>query len=83
MTVVKPDVKLGNGRELTFNLMKININEYRSLFDPAQSPQAGDEVIAKTCDISAAEIGKLPQPEYKKLLEAFFTKARSPTENPT
>lgn len=83
MTVVKPDVKLGNGRELTFNLMKITIDEYRSLFSPTQPPQAGDEVIAKTCDISAAEIGKLPQPEYRKLFKAFLEKASTPLENPT
>jgi hypothetical protein len=62
-------------------MYQISQREYRSLFDAKQPDSAGDEIIAKTCELTAGDIGDLPQPEWRLLMAAFFAKARKPVDD--
>jgi hypothetical protein len=75
------DLTLKDGREIEFDLSKMSIAEYRSLFDPEKKADDGDEIIAKVTGLTDKEIGELPYPEYKKVAMAFFRKAAEPNPN--
>ncbi len=77
-----PDVTLANGRDLTFDLSKITISEFRLLFDPAQKEHEGDALVGRCAGLSVKEIGALPYPDYRLLMREFFRKAREPFANP-
>ena len=77
----KPDLVLHDGREIAFDLYQISQREYRSLFDPKQPDSEADAVLAKTCSLSADEIADLPQPDFRRLMAAFITKARKPVDD--
>lgn len=74
------DFKLKDGSEVTFDLSKISMAEFRSLFDGAQSAEAGDAIIGKTCGMTSAELGALSYPEYRALTGAFFRRAKEPQD---
>lgn len=76
------DVKLSDGRELNFDLYNLSMAEYRSLIDPAQPAEEGDALVGKCCGLSGDEVAALPQPDWRKLMRAFFEKAREPLADP-
>ncbi len=76
------DVKLSNGKEITIDLYKISIKEYRSLFDREQPPETEDKLVAKVCDMNLDEYQNLPQPDWRLLVTTFFRKAREPLADP-
>jgi len=77
-----PDLTLEDGREITFNLGKITLREFRALVDPARPDEEGDELLGRCAGLSAEEIASLPYPEYRRLTKAFFAAAREPLADP-
>jgi len=77
------DVKLSDGREVEFDLDKITISEYRSLFDITQADDEADKVYAKCCNLPAKEIGALSFPDFRRLTKGFFEKSREPLADPS
>ena len=75
------DVTLSDGREITFDLLKISQKEYRALFSNAQPDTEGDEIVGRCCGMSAEEVGDLPQPDYRRLVRAFFKRASEPLDD--
>lgn len=71
-----------SGREITFDLEKMTIKEFRELFDPNQSDEKGDEIIARVSGMTADDISALSFVDYKKLSKAFFKKAKEPLADP-
>lgn len=76
------DVILSNGREISFDLLKVSQKEYRALFSPEQPDTEGDAIIGRSCGLSADEVADLPQPDYRRLVRAFFKKASEPLDDP-
>ena len=72
------DITLSNGREITFDLACLSLREFRGLFDKTQPQEAEDKIIAKVCGMTADEYLDLPYEEWKRILVAFFKRARSP-----
>lgn len=70
------------GKEITVDLNRITIREYRSLFDPAQAREDEDAIIAKAFGVTVEEMLDLSQPEYRRLTKIFFEKAREPLDDP-
>ena len=64
------------------DLNRITIRKYRSLFDKDQPQEQEDAVIAKACGLTVDELLGLSQPEYRKLIHAFFDRAREPLQDP-
>lgn len=76
------DVTLHDGRELTIDLYAISIREYRSLFDRAQPQENEDALIAKCVGLTLEQYLDLPQPDYRRVGEAFLRRAREPLADP-
>jgi hypothetical protein len=64
------------------DLMRITIAEYRSLLDKNQLPEQEDEVLAKAAGITPEALRALPYPEWKRLAQDLFKKAREPLSDP-
>lgn len=77
------DYTLGNGREITFDLHKLNMRQWRGLFDASESDERSDETLARVAGLSADEMDALDFIEYKQLFAAFLRKTREPLANPT
>ena len=65
-----------------FNLGKISIREYRELFDKDTTHEQEYEIMAKCIDMTAEEIGDLPQPEFRLLMSDFIKAASKPLDDP-
>jgi hypothetical protein len=69
------DLKLSDGRELTADMYKLTIGEYRLLLDNEQPVDAGDESLGKVFGLSASEVTALPYPDYRALVTAFYRRS--------
>lgn len=76
------DVTLSDGQELTFDLLKITISEYRSLLDPNGDDKDNDALMGRTCGLTGEQVGQLSQPDWRKFTKAFFAKATEPLADP-
>jgi hypothetical protein len=75
-------IKLGD-LEVTIDLNKITIKEFRSLFDKEQSDDEGDKILAKACGLNAEQVSNLPYPDYRRLSKAFFEAVKEPEKDPS
>jgi len=73
---------LADGREITFDLGKLTIKEYRALFDPEQPDKDEYATLGKVTGLGAEEIGDLPLLEWKRLYRAFMTACAQPLADP-
>ena len=76
------DITLSDGREITFDLNKISIKEYRALFCPEQPDAEEYEFLARVSGLSADEVGSLGFDDWRRFARAFFEKARQPLADP-
>jgi len=75
-------VTLSDGRELTVDLTKISIREYRRLFKDETTPDEEDVLLAPCFGLTLEEFEALPYPDYKRVTKAFFERARDPLADP-
>jgi len=73
-------VKLSNGREITVDIGRISVREYRALFDPAQKQEDEDSTIAKVAGLAVDELLDLSQPEYRRIVQAMLADAKQPLD---
>lgn len=71
-----PDVILSDGREVVIDLNAISISEFRAMLKPDQPDEDEYRVIEKMTGL--AEVGKLGLQDYRKIISAFFEKAKQP-----
>ncbi len=76
------DLTMEDGREITLDLNKITLREYRALFDRLQKPEEEDAVLCRVFGLTLEEYQTLPYPTWRKLTELFFERARSPLSDP-
>lgn len=76
-------VKLSGGREVTFDLNRITVAEWRALFDADQSAEDGDATLAKAAGLTAEEIAVMGFSDYRRLTKAFFEAAKEPLADPS
>jgi len=72
------DVTLSNGREITFDLYQMTINEWERLLEPDQPRAEERATLAKVSGLTVEEIGALPYPDYHRLTNAFVARCRDP-----
>lgn len=76
------DLTTQDGREITLDLSRLTLREYRALFDRAQ-PQADEDATAvKVSGLSLDEYLDLSLDDNKRLWRALFRKAREPLSDP-
>ena len=76
------DVTLSDGREITFDLNKISIKEYRALFTVEQPDDEEYATLAKAAGIKTEEVATLGFEDWRRFGAAFFAKAREPLADP-
>lgn len=77
------DVKLHDGREITFNLNAFTLQEYMAIFDDEEKYQElASKLIAKSSDMTADDIQQLGFADNRILFSTFFAKCRDVTKDP-
>ena len=76
------DYVTDSGKEITFDLNKMSISEFRNMLDPQEDLDKSDATLARVAGIEVEELQALPYPDYKRLGVAFFKKVRSPLSDP-
>jgi hypothetical protein len=75
------DLTLSDGTEITFDFFKINLKEWRGLFDKDEEEFSSDEKIARVCGLTYEQFESLKYPDYHKLMQEFWKKARDPAQD--
>ena len=76
---VEHDLVLTDGRGIDFDLSKLKIKEWREYVRMEKpEPEDDDAIIAKTCELTAEEIGDLSFLDYRRLIKAFSERTTDP-----
>lgn len=75
---IKADFVLKDGTEVTFDLEKITVEEYRAMFKPGATQDAEDALVARVAGIDQDRFKSMSLHEYKKFVQAFYAKAVNP-----
>ena len=73
-------VKLSNGREITVDIGRISVREYRALFNPEQKQDDEDSTLAKVAGLAVDELLDLAQPDYRRIITAMLADAKQPLD---
>lgn len=73
-------VKLSNGREITVDIGRISVREYRALFNPEQKQDDEDSTLAKVAGLAVDELLDLSQPDYRRIIIAMLADAKQPLD---
>jgi hypothetical protein len=76
------DVTLSDGKEITFDLSRMTIREYRGMFETQEDADKSDATLARVAGITVEELQALPYPDYRKLARVFFKRCREPDTDP-
>jgi hypothetical protein len=76
------DVILSDEKEITFDLSKMTIKQYRGMFDTQEDDNKTDETLARVAGMTLEDLQSLPFPDYRKVARAFFTRCRQPDADP-
>ena len=76
-----PDLILSDGREVTIDLNKISVKEFRASLEKDQTFEDEYKTIEKVTGLS--NVGELGYEDYRRLIQAYIDKARAPIVNPT
>jgi hypothetical protein len=72
------DITLGDGREITFDLSKITVEEYDELLNKGLSRKRERELLCAPCGLTEEEIKKISMADYKRLALGFIKAAIAP-----
>jgi len=75
-------VTLHDGRELTIDLYRVTMAEWRSLFDPKQAQAEEDAIVARILGIEADALRSLPFPDFRKAMKAVLDVGSGPLDDP-
>lgn len=76
------DLKLSDGREISFDMNAITLGEWRMLFDSSIPTEDDDIIMAKAAGLAPEELSEIGYQDYRELARAFFKKAREPLADP-
>lgn len=68
--------------EITIDLEQLTIAEYRKFAQGSMLDDQDDELLARVTGKTVDWVRGLSQPSYRRLLAAFFRKARDPLSDP-
>jgi hypothetical protein len=72
---------LEGGRELTLDLRKISIKEFRLAVDQNSKEDESDEIVARAVGLKLKEFQALSQPDYRRIVAAFWRASTQPLES--
>lgn len=79
----KANVKLFSGKEVTIDITKVDISEWKKAVKANTPEEEEYQIISKATDISVEELGKISQPDYRLIIDTFVRLGTQPLSNPT
>jgi hypothetical protein len=76
------DITLSNGREITFDLTRLTVREWRSLLDPDQPREKEDQILERVAGLEEGAIMDMNMIDYKRLSKAFLKAITTPVSDP-
>jgi len=75
------DLKLSDGREVTIDLHKMSMKEYRAVFfDPKVDDELANKLLENVSGLKKVE--DLPQPDYRMLINKVYAMSIRPLSDP-
>lgn len=74
------EIALDDGRKLKLDLHKVTILEFRFAVDEKSDQDKSDAIVAKTLDMAVKDLQALSQPDYRRVVAAFWRAATQPLE---
>ena len=74
-------IELKSKGKISLDLYKLTVEDVRIISDSKTKPREGDEVLAKTINLTVDEIRGLPFPEYRKLTRFFWQCINDPLKD--
>lgn len=76
------DLKLSDGREVTIDLHRVTIKEWRALLKPDQPEEDEYATLAKVVGWKAKDVENLPYPDFRLLGNKIAEMASRPLSDP-
>lgn len=76
-------VVLDDGRELSIDLRVVTMKEFRFATNKDSAEDKSDQIVAKACGLSDMEFAKISQPDYRRIIGAFWDAAIQPIKEIT
>lgn len=80
------DVTLSDGREITVDLTKFNVMDYRGVIAPdislEERADREDALISKAVGLTLDEYRDLPFVDWRRVSKVFYEVAREPLKDP-
>ena len=72
------DITLKDGREITFDLDLMTLEEFDALRDPITPKAVERTIIARACGLELADLTGMGYLQYSRLLDAFIRRCNDP-----
>lgn len=79
----KATVKLFSGKTVVIDFMKVTTQEWKSAVKVNTPEEEEYKILSKATGLPIEELGKLPQPDYRLIVDAFIRIGTQPLTNPT
>lgn len=79
----KATVVLFSGKEIQLDMMKISTAEWRQAIKVGTTEEEEYAILSKASEMPVEELQKLPQPDYRQIIDAFIRLGTQPLTNPT
>lgn len=73
---------LPGGKAIAFDLDKITRKEFTDFARGKLTDDQDNALLARVCGLTVKQIENLPQPEYRRLVRAFYKEAMEPLADP-
>ena len=79
----KTTVKLFSGKEVTIDITKVDISEWKKATKVNTPEDEEFAIISKATGIPVKELGNISQPDYRRLIDELVRLGTQPLSNPT
>jgi len=79
----KATVTLFSGQKVVLDMMKVSTAEWKQAIKTGTKDEEEFTILSKASGLSETELGTMPQPDYRMLIDAFVRLGTQPLANPT
>ena len=79
----KATVTLFSGQKVVLDMMKVSTAEWKQAIKTGTKDEEEFTILSKASGLSTEELGKMFQPDYRMLIDAFIRLGTQPLTNPT
>lgn len=79
----KASVSLPSGKEVVIDMMKITTSDWKKITRAGLTDEEEYTILTSVTGLGLDELGTMPQPDYRMLVDAFIRAGTQPLSNPT